>query len=1298
MRNKLLILSCFLSISFWAQNTYVPDDNFEQALIDLGYDNVLDDYVLTSNINSITSLYISNKEIQDLTGIESFTSLQELFVSKNALTTINLSSNIALKRLEVNENQLTSIDVSNNVNLTILFLSFNQLTSIDLSNNTKIFSLKLGHNQFTSLDLSKNSELQYFYAQWNQLKSMDLSLNTKLIGVWIENNQFTEVNIKNGNNGIITHFSVTNNPDLKCITVDYITNNRPWSWAKDNTATYNTDCTPKTYVPDDNFEQALIDLGYDDVLDDYVVTSNINSLKSLNVVGKNIIDLTGIEDFTSIEYLSIFNNKITSLDLSNNTNLINLVAYNNELTNVNLSNNSALIYLSISANNISALDLSSSVALESFYANSNKLEVIDLSMATSLKYFVADENALTSLNLKNGNNTNFITFSVKKNPDLTCIQVDDATYSLMNWSNFKDNTAQFKEDCTIVYTQIPDSNFEKALINLGLDSLLDGKVETEQIATLYSLNVSGKNITDLTGIEEFSSLEILDATQNKLASIDLSNNTSLKFLKLNYNNISSIDLSSNTELLELHIYHNELTGLDLSSNIKLKVVDAFFNKLTSIDVTNCLELKSLGVWYNQLSTINVTKNSKLENLNFESNNLTSVDISNNPLLKYLYAIDNSLSGIDLTNNTSIEYVHINKNNLNTIDVSNNVMLKLLQISDNNISNLDLSKNTMLTDLSAVNNNLESFTIKNGNNINVSAFYITNNPSLYCVEVDDAAYSNTNWTSVDDIVTFRESCTNFDDTLNRFDDNVTGNWNDAANWSLGHVPSSGEVIEIPSTSNITINKDDVVEVEKIISSGYITLNGKLTISDKYVNTGAVNFNSSGSLITTKATGTGTYILNKNTYKGYDLHPDNWYLVALPGDDIVAQSVISNSTLATGTGTNKGLAVYDNSSSINGGWRYLSSTSQDILQPGIGFATKMTSNSSMYLRKFQSNIDSEFLVKDYNITITNGSENGWNLIGNPYLAPIPANNSADGSSFLEMNESKLDPAYAALYFWNPNTNSYDVVNKATRDNYIEPMEGFFVKVANPVEQVAFKSSSLVHLPEAISSRAQNSAVEISLIVEGGEKRKKTIIKYLENSTKGLDVGYDAGLFNAEKESFSVYSSIEGDTMRTPLTIQCLPESELYGGKIAIGVKASEGEEITISALSANLTEGTVLLLEDTLKNVFVDVSKPESVYKTMLVSEEEGSNRFFLHTVSKTLSNDDNLNEERVKIIKTDSNHLLINGLEEKGEVFIYNIEGKLVSHEKINPVNNTVSFSNKAHGVYIVNLVMNNKRVTKKIVL
>ena len=46
----LIIITAFLLIPnvFFAQQTYVPDDNFEQALIDLGYDTPpLNDYVPT---------------------------------------------------------------------------------------------------------------------------------------------------------------------------------------------------------------------------------------------------------------------------------------------------------------------------------------------------------------------------------------------------------------------------------------------------------------------------------------------------------------------------------------------------------------------------------------------------------------------------------------------------------------------------------------------------------------------------------------------------------------------------------------------------------------------------------------------------------------------------------------------------------------------------------------------------------------------------------------------------------------------------------------------------------------------------------------------------------------------------------------------------------------------------------------------------------------------------------------------------------------------------------------------------
>jgi hypothetical protein len=59
------------------------------------------------------------------------------------------------------------------------------------------------------------------------------------------------------------------------------------------------------------------------------------------------------------------------------------------------------------------------------------------------------------------------------------------------------------------YTNIPDANFEKKLIALGIDDVTDGQVLTSSINTLTSLDVSRSSITDLTGIQDFTALTIL---------------------------------------------------------------------------------------------------------------------------------------------------------------------------------------------------------------------------------------------------------------------------------------------------------------------------------------------------------------------------------------------------------------------------------------------------------------------------------------------------------------------------------------------------------------------------------------------------------------------------------------------------------------------------------------------------------------------------------------------------------------------------------------------------------------------
>ncbi len=115
----------------------------------------------------------------------------------------------------------------------------------------------------------------------------------------------------------------------------------------------------RTQIPDENFEQALIDLGYDSgSIDHSVPTANINTITSLNVSGKNIFDLTGIQDFVALEGLYCMDNKLTSLNVTKNTKLETLRCYINDIKSLNLTQNVALAILSCNDNNISRLDLS----------------------------------------------------------------------------------------------------------------------------------------------------------------------------------------------------------------------------------------------------------------------------------------------------------------------------------------------------------------------------------------------------------------------------------------------------------------------------------------------------------------------------------------------------------------------------------------------------------------------------------------------------------------------------------------------------------------------------------------------------------------------------------------------------------------------------------------------------------------------------------------------------------------------------------------------------------------------------
>tara|TARA_R110002072_G_scaffold302060_1_gene483545 strand:- start:11056 stop:12543 length:1488 start_codon:yes stop_codon:yes gene_type:complete len=410
------LLLLLISVNCLSQYTYIPDDNFEQRLIFLGYDSgPLDDYVPTANINSITSLNVSSQNISDLTGIEDFTSLITLWCHTNQLTSIDISSNTGLTELRIYSNQLASLDVSNNTALSYLDCNNNSLTNIDLSANTSLVQLRCHVNQLTNLDVSNNSALTELRCYNNLLLSLDA---------------------RNGNNVNFNEFTATNNSGLTCINVDDVSYSTANWTSIDATAFFSQNCASiLTYVPDDNFEQKLIDLGYDSgTLNNYVTTSNISTIASLDLSFLNIVDLTGIENFISLTEFYCHNNLISSLDLSNNMALSRLYCYNNPLTNLNVSAN---------------------IALTELYCHNNLLSTINLSSNTALTRLFCYNNLLTSLDIRNGNNTNILNvfFNTLNNPNLICISVDNEIYSTTSWENI-DATTGFSVGCPLSLGEI----------------------------------------------------------------------------------------------------------------------------------------------------------------------------------------------------------------------------------------------------------------------------------------------------------------------------------------------------------------------------------------------------------------------------------------------------------------------------------------------------------------------------------------------------------------------------------------------------------------------------------------------------------------------------------------------------------------------------------------------------------------------------------------------------------------------------------------------------------------------------
>lgn len=259
-----------------------------------------------------------------------------------------------------------------------------------------------------------------------------------------------------------------------------------------------------------------------------------------------------------------------------------------------------------------------------------------------------------------------------------------------------------------------------------IDADGDGKITFEEAAVVKELNLGFAEkpestvdcVTDITGLEYFTSLETLSLKFNSVSDIKpIEGISTLKVLILGENPISSINLDKLGELTDLRLYGTNISEIDLSKTPKLESLYLQRTKVSKVDLT---PLQSLDqALLNKCSNLTELKASNLPSLtrlDAVEGNLTSFEISDCPSLRELHLNSNKLTSIKLTNLAMLMKLNVYDNQLTSIDVSNLPFLMWLFVFDNQLTSMDLSANVPLREFRASNNPLTEVNLSTNENL------------------------------------------------------------------------------------------------------------------------------------------------------------------------------------------------------------------------------------------------------------------------------------------------------------------------------------------------------------------------------------------------------------------------------------------------------------------------------------------------------------------------------------------------------------------------------------------------------
>ena len=571
----------------------------------------------------------------DMTNLQSITGMSYL----------NTSEVTNMSWMFYNCTKLTSLDVShfntsNVTDMNQMFCYCTGLTNLDLSNFntskvTDMGAMFRNCTRLTSLDVShfNTSKVAYMTNMFDgcsNLQTITVGSDWSTAAVTSSTNMFNNCTSLVGGQG--TTWNDSNPKDKTYAHIDGGTSN-PGYFTEKGPETYADVAINATNFPDAAFRNYLMS----EYPSGTITTAQLNARTELILEHKGISNMTGVQYFTQLKKLSLYDNNLTSINVRALTKLTYLNLGNNKLTSINVDNNTAL---------------------EQLYLQSNQLTSVTVEFLSDLRTLWVSRNPnLTNLECACNDLSNFDIYNCTALQNLSCFNNPHLS-TIYNLESCTALTHLDCEDCAI--TELPGVANMTNLQTLWACNNQLTSLNVSNLSQLKKLNVSGN-----------TSLTELDCSECNLTLLDVTGCTALSFLNCNYNQLTDLDISGCTGLEDIWCRNNQLTSLDLSPCNNLYTLDCRYNQISSLDIAHHTNLEELWCQYNNLTSLDVSGCTSLELISANSNQIASMNVSNCPNLQTMSIYYNRLTGNAMGNliaglptrsgNTGKAYVFVDPN-------------------------------------------------------------------------------------------------------------------------------------------------------------------------------------------------------------------------------------------------------------------------------------------------------------------------------------------------------------------------------------------------------------------------------------------------------------------------------------------------------------------------------------------------------------------------------------------------------------------------------------------------------------